>query len=332
MKILSYSHAYAGAGHNGGAETTLHDVMRLLRLDHTCDALVSEPHPDGSGPYVIDGVKVQNFASKLDPELYFPRYDLVIAHLAGALRGGIIARKLNKPIVHLIHNDQDYCIKAAERYADGLIFHTDWVAPQYSKADVPSVVFHPPVELARYTVETTREYITLVNLTAGQTHRLSYDKGAHTFYEMARRFPNEKFLGVKGGYGDQYIPDDLPPNVTIMEHTNNILDVYRKSKLILTPSKYESYGRVAVEAACSAIPSVITDTEGTHEAMGYAARYCDFGNYDDWEAGIREVLDDYDEYSWLAARRAHYNWQRTKYEYNQLRSFVIGVGVGTWLT
>lgn len=323
MKILSYSHAYTGAGHNGGAETTLHDVMRLLRVDHTCDALVSEPHPDGSGSYVIDGVKVQAFASKLDPKLYFPQYDLIIAHLAGALRGGIIAKELNIPMVHLLHNDQDYCIKAAEKYADALIFNTDWIVSQYHRClDRPHVVFHPPVEPRRYTVDTTREYITLINLTAGQTHRLSYDKGARTFYEMARRFPEERFLGVKGGYGDQYVPDNLPPNVTIMEHTNNILDVYRRSKLMLIPSKYESYGRVAVEASCSGIPSVITDLDGPHEAMGYSARYCQFEDFDEWEAGIQEVLDNYDDYSYRATKRAHANWRRSQLEYSELSSLI----------
>lgn len=333
MNILSYSHAYAGAGHNGGAETTLHDVMRYLRSRYKCTALVSEPHPDGSGPYVLDGVLVQPHSSKQDPLLWFPRFDLIVAHLAGAMRGGVIARQLGKPMIHLIHNDQAYCITAAERYASGLIYNTNWVVEKYRFCeDRPSAVIHPIVDPRRYKVDTTREYITLINLTIGETHRLSYDKGARTFYELARRFPNEKFLGVKGGYGDQYVPDDLPPNVTIWEHTNNVLDVYRRSKVILVPSRYESYGRVAVEAACSGIPSIMTETPGTVEAMGYLARYCSYGNFDEWEAALQDVLDNYDRYRTLSLLRADMCWRRTQSEVPKLFSLIETVGGGSWLT
>jgi glycosyltransferase involved in cell wall biosynthesis len=324
VKILSYSHAYAGAGHNGGAETTLHDVMRHLHRWHTTDALVSEPHPDGSGPYVLDGVKVQPFGSKLDPQLYFSRYDLIIGHLSGALRGGAIARQLGVPNLHLIHNDQDYCITAAHKYADGLIFNSNWVVPHYP-ADIPGVIVHPIVEPERYRVDTSRQYITLINLTVGQTERLSYDKGGHTFYELARRFPNEKFLGVKGGYGDQFVPDDLPPNVTIWEHSNNVLNVYRQSKLILVPSRYESYGRVAVEASCSGIPSILTATDGTVEAMGDGATYCSYGDYDEWEKAVANVLGNYDYWCSAARERGAENWLRSQRQIEALRNFV-----GAW--
>ncbi len=328
MNILSYSHAYVGSGHNGGAETTLHDVMRLLRWDgHRCTALLSKPHPDGSGSYVMDGVKVQAHANKQDPDLYFPHYDVILSHLECASRSGLISRKYGKRAIHLLHNDQEYCIGAAERYADALIFNTEWIRPAYSFLPKrKGVVLHPPVDPARYGVDTTREYITLVNLTIGTTDRISYDKGGLTFYELARRFPNEKFLGVKGGYGDQYVPDDLPPNVTILEHTNNILNVYRKSKVVLVPSKYESYGRVAVEAGCSGIPSILSETPGTREAMGYSASFCDYGASDQWEAALSNVLDNYDHHSACALERAQSNWKRTLVEWEGVQKLIFEMG------
>ncbi len=313
--ILSYSHAYMGAGHNGGAETTLHDVMRMLRAEqYTTTALLSKEHEDGSGSYVVDGVKVQAFASKRDIELYAPQSDLIITHLAEAARASQVATKYGKPSIHLLHNDQEYCKQYAERYSDGMIFNTAWVADQYDAQGRPSCILHPPVDPNRYRIETSREYILLVNLTIG-TERLSYDKGARTFYELAYRYPKEKFMGVMGGYGKQYIPDNLPKNVTIVPHTNNILQHYRKAKVVLLPSKYESYGRVPLEAASSGIPSVVTLTEGTQEAMGYSARYCKYGDTDEWEWGLSNVLLNYDEYAEMAAYRAHYCWRRTLNEW-----------------
>ena len=329
MNILSYSHAYPGSGHNGGAETTLHDIMRLLRLDkHTTTALLSKPHPDGSGSYVLDGVKVQAFSSKKDPEYMIHALDLMISHLECAARTGMLSRAAGKKSIQLLHNDQDYCYTSAEKYSDGLIYNTNWIVSKYKgiKAARQFAVLHPPVDPARYAVETTREYITIVNLTIGTSHRLAYDKGGLTFYELAARFPDEKFLGVKGGYGDQYVPEELPPNVTILEHTNNILDVYRRSKVILTPSSYESYGRVAVEAACSGIPAIMTETEGTREAMGYSANFCEFGNYDQWEDTLGYVLKSYDHASKCALERAESNWKRTKQEWDAVRGLIYRLG------
>lgn len=308
-----------GAGHNAGAETTLHDIMRLLRLDgHSTTALLSKPHKDGSGPYVLDGVKVQPFGSKQDPELYIPRADVVLSHLECAARSGLLGRKSGVPVGHLIHNDQPYCIAAAN-YADFLIFNTEWVKASYEL--IAGVVLHPIVDLTRYSVDTNRRYITLINLSDGTANRLSYDKGPRTFYELARRFPNEQFLGVKGAYGNQMIQD--LPNVTIMEHTNNILDVYRQSKVVLVPSKYESYGRVAVEAACSGIPSICTDTDGTREAMGKTGVYAPFRSLDKWEDSLFTVLNDYDVYSAVAKNTAKTNWSRSLTEWESFKTLLF---------
>lgn len=319
MKFLSYTDYYQGSGHNGGAETTLHDFMRRLRLEgHKTTALLGKPTPNGEGSYVLDGVLVQDFGSKKDPEYIIPTMDCVVSHLGQAARASIIGRRAGVAAVQLVHNDQLYCIEYAERYADLAILNTDWVRPKYSNVR-QTVVLHPMVDPKRYSVDSTREYITLINLCMPNDDiKLSYDKGALTFYEMARRFPKERFLGVKGGYGDQYIPADLPSNVTIMEHSDNVLDVYRKSKVILTPSKYESFGRVPLEAACSGIPAVVSETDGLREAMGYSARFAPYGNYDEWEAGLSEVLESYDDYSYLAAKRAASCWRRTFLEWESI--------------
>lgn len=271
---------------------------------------------------MLDGVKVQAHSSKMDPELYFPANDIIISHLECAARSGLVSRKHRKKAVHLLHNDQEYCVTAAEKYADALIFNTEWIKESYANCDIPSVLLHPPVDPNRYKVESSREYITIVNLTVGETHRLSYDKGAHTFYELAKRFPQEQFLGVQGGYGDQYIPDDLPDNVSIMPHTNNPLEYYRVSKVVLTPSKYESYGRVAVEAGASGIPAIMTDTLGTREAMGYSAAFCDYGNFDQWAYSLEGVLEDYEDYSQRATERTSANWERTKKEFDAVESMI----------
>ena len=291
--------------------------MRLLREEkHKTTALLSKPHPDGSGPYILDGVMVQSFSSKRDPELYIPDNDITLSQLECAARAGMLAKKAGKKSVQLIHNDQSYCIKSAE-YNDALIFNTEWVKPAYDHLNLPGVVFHPPIEPPRYKTETTREFITIVNLTVGTENRMSYNKGAETFYDLARAFPREKFLGVKGGYGEQYVPDDLPSNVTIMEHTNNPIDYLSRTKILLCPSRYESYGRSAIEASASGIPSLSTRTLGTLEGVGSYQTTIESLQLFEWERELAFLIEP-DVYRWAskeAAKGCDTLWSRSGSEW-----------------
>jgi glycosyltransferase involved in cell wall biosynthesis len=96
---------------------------------------------------------------------------------------------------------------------------------------------------------------------------------------------------VVGGYGEQIIRDDLP-NMEIVPHTPGdrmAKDVYARTKILLAPSAYESYGRVAVEAMCSGIPVIAHPTPGLLESLGDAGTFCDRDDLDAWEAAIRSL-------------------------------------------
>lgn len=312
MKILSYTHAYVGSGHNAGAETTLHDVMRHLKANgNEVSALLSKPCKDGSGSYVVDGIRVQAHSSKQDPFLYIPASDLILSHLECASRAYLIAKTHGKPCVQLVHSNVDWAVTLGRKYADILVYNTEWIKGYYEDqgVSVPSVVLHPIVEPKRYSVPTTREYITLINLSNGKEP--FYDKGYRTFYELAKRFPNEKFLGVEGAYGEQHIED--APNVTFLKHTDNILEVYRRSKIMLMPSERETYGRVSVEAACSGIPTIASDTLGLREA-DCSYDYLPYMAFDQWEDSLKLMLDDYDFAASEAREAAWRQWQRSKEE------------------
>jgi glycosyltransferase involved in cell wall biosynthesis len=106
-------------------------------------------------------------------------------------------------------------------------------------------VLHPPVDpLAHRIGEPVGTAVTLVNL--------SEDKGAHLFYELAQRFPEVPFLGVQGGYGDQIIRE--LPNVRILPPQADMRAVWDLTRVLLVPSKAESWGMVAVEAMMAGLP------------------------------------------------------------------------------
>lgn len=283
MKIVSYVHAYV-PHHNGGAETTLHDMNRaLVEAGHDCTVVIKESvFREYKSDYQVDGVNVVHAKDKREIVKYLPGADLLLTHLECSVRATLLGKRFRVPVAQLIHNDMNLTMKYVAHSPDFLVYNTEWIKEEFAKEynHIPSIVVRPPIRMNRYKVDRGKS-VTLVNL---------YErKGANTFYALAERFPNVPFLGVKGGYGEQVLRHDLP-NVEIMEYTPDIRKAYEKTKLILMPSLYESYGRVACEAAASGIPSIVSDTPGLREALGDAGTYLDPYDVTAWETALRSSL------------------------------------------
>jgi len=58
-----------------------------------------------------------------------------------------------------------------------------------------------------------------------------------------------------------------------LEKQIDIREVYKKTRLLIMPSTYESWGRTATEAMCSGIPIICTSTGGLVENCGKAGIY-----------------------------------------------------------
>jgi glycosyltransferase involved in cell wall biosynthesis len=117
-------------------------------------------------------------------------------------------------------------------------------------------------------------------------------KGGKLFWELARVMPDKQFLGVKGAYGEQIGFARKLDNVTILENTPNIQEVYAKTNILLVPSHYESWGRVAIEASCSGIPVIAAPTPGLTESLGESGIFADPNSVAEWVEAIRSLDDD----------------------------------------
>lgn len=322
MKVVAYVHAYPGSGFMAGGETTLHDLLKTLVVaGHDVELILSEAKTDGStNDYVIDGVQVRAFTDVKQPNRAIPSADLVISHLGGSQRASLIARQHGVPSIHLIHNDLTYT-KVMSKHAQYLVYNTLWVLDSFRKSGIdrpPGMVVRPPVDPTSYLVDSERTHITLVNLADGDGG--PYDKGPGMFYKMAERFPEEKFLGVVGAYGNQDIRRDYP-NVEFMDNTEDARNFYRRTKVVLSPSNYESYGRISLEAACSGIPSITSKAPGFVEhAVGY--RLVDYRDVDGWETALRSLLrpTTYDSASIEAEQKALALWEQSKRELEEFVS------------
>lgn len=295
MHILAYVHAYVPT-HNAGAETTLHDILKELVSEGWEATVVLKPRAfsfaqnkslEDTEPYVIDGVNVYPSINKRTLLHHLPKADVTISHLECSQQLHLKSKEHRIPTIHLVHNTHPLT-QGWMQSADALIINTEWIANEeaFKSYTGPKMVVNPPIDPREY--ETTRgksisdrpRAVTLVNLWE--------DKGAEIFYELARRFPELDFIGVKGGYGVQEIRE--LPNVTIMEHTADMKKVYERTKVLLMPSKYESFGRVGVEAMASGIPTIAHPTPGLKESLGDSGTFADRNDPDAWETALRDLL------------------------------------------
>ena len=82
-----------------------------------------------------------------------------------------------------------------------------------------------------------------------------------------------------------------PPNVTVLQKTPTIKDVYAKTRILIMPSKYESWGRTATEAMCSGIPVISSGTPGLRENCGKAGLYFDREEVKLWVDQIEKLFN-----------------------------------------
>ena len=295
MNIVASVHLYP-PDHNCGAEWMLHYMLKDLQAKgHHVRVLLHDANKYKiRNNYVFDGIDV------------FPPNPIVIENLMrwshavfthlDYTRWTIHAAKLyKKPVFHLIHNSHPYPEIVDAEKKQHIIYNSLWLK-ELLNYNFSNFIVTPPVDYNYYDLGNEpekSEYITLINL--------NENKGGKIFGEIARAMPHKSFLGVFGSY-DEQITQNLP-NVTYVPNSPDIKQWYAKTRILLMPSKYESWGRTATEAMCSGIPVICTDTPGLKENCDKAGIYIkDRNNVKDWVEAITK-LDDKKAYSW-ASRKA----------------------------
>lgn len=277
--------------HRRGAEVTLHAVLRSLqRRGHQIRVLTST-----DAPSEVDDVPVVPSPSGSARSEHARWADVIVGQLSARWEMLELAARAGRPSVYFVHvgNVPQRSLYGAP---DLTVFNSELLRSEYSWVQ-PALVVHPPVFEHEYRTSSGNAY-TLINLIPA--------KGSDIFFELARRLPARSFLGVRGAVS-QPIPEPLPPNVTILDPTADMRDVYGRTRVLLAPSVYESYGRTALEAAASGIPTVAAPTPGMREAMGDAAIWVSRNDLDGWVQRLRS-LDDPARYTAAsAAARARFD-------------------------
>lgn len=284
VTVLAYVDRYPPE-QNAGAEWMLHHLLRdSVERGHR--ALIATAT---KRPYEIEGVEVHPVR---DAQGLAGQADVMISHLAWTHQAEEVADSHQVPLVYVLHNDQQVRFwRLTHHDLTVLVANSEWVAARNAGWKGLQVVVRPPVFVADYETgppPAERTHVTLVNVYP--------EKGSGLFYRLARAMPDRRFLGVEGAYGNQRRPSPQDRNVDWQPQTGQITrDVYARTRVLLVPSSYESWGRVAVEAMCSGIPVIAHPTPGLREALGDAGIFADRDDQRAWRQALAD-LDDPDLY------------------------------------
>lgn len=279
MRILAHVHRFPPSS-NAGAEWMMLSILRwMIARGHEARAVLRT-----GSDYSFRGVDV---VQSKDAREHYPWADVVLTHLEPTRQAMGNAIYCDRPLVHIVHNDNQLESNGVRcRPCDLVVANSRWIAHVAKRDGFDPIVVHPPVFVRDYAVpssEHDRDNVTLVNLFAR--------KGSWMLRELARRCPERSFLAIRGGWGIQD-DGDMPENVTIEDVREDARTIYNRTRVLLMPSVYESYGRCAVEAACSAIPTVASPTIGLVEALGPAGIFASTSDIDGWIEALGWLDDD----------------------------------------
>lgn len=314
MNIVFFVHAWAGT-HNSGAEWTVQHYAKYLH-QKGCSIEVILPenqiYPDGEKfgfIKFITGYYSNEFFLALS------NADVVFTHLDNTGVAINWARHYKKHLIFLSHNDHDYRIVRARQLNISVVYNNKANQKNVSGGAYPnpSIVCKPPIfpDDVKYNRKHGQN-VTLINC--------NENKGGKILVELAKRLPKIKFLGVLGSYGEQII-DDTYKNLKYVAQTPDIHLIYGKSNIILMPSDYESYGRVALEAAINRLPVICTPTDGLKECLGAAGLYFDRNDIDGMAKKIEELMTDEILYDFHQNIMRNLAEERLKYQDQELDAF-----------
>jgi hypothetical protein len=294
----------------------LHDIdlaIELQKRGHQVVFLTIKVPKEGYGGGTYRGFRYMNYtaaSSFLDSsEVWLCPHSPILPDVRK-----VNSRGYNRPLIATCHFDGNYTAitgnAVGAKWVEMLLMINRIMEPNYRKNISPwpthikrTSAIRPIMHLDKVVINESfsGDCITLVNA--------NQNKGVMQFLELAKAMPTRKFLGVLPYYGELQVPL-ASGNVEWVKFDDDVRNILKRTRILLMPSYYESFGRIAVEAMLNGIPVLYSkpatnsiypggSTEGMHDWIQPAGLGCSRDNLDDWRTAI-ESLDDenaYDERS-----------------------------------
>lgn len=326
MTVVALTHGYIRT-HAMGGEVSLHRA--LCALDGDKHVLTNTPEP-----YEVDGVNVSQINTpdvlnvQADPDPIAAQLEqlgarVVIGQNELSLPAVRAARMIGAQSVVYVHTPPKYgrSTREAVRQADHVVFNTVTSAKEWRKPN--SLVLHPPISpLPRKTSPKGDAYTLLSSL---------LNKGVTVALELAARFPDRRFIIVRSPAEATHGITDLEeraaalPNVELHPRVTPdrvAAEYLSQTRILMIPSRSETYGMSAIEAAGYSIPSVSIMNAHVAEGIGEAAYGTGPLDVNGTETGIRTIEARYADYSHLARKRAEWIDARQRMELTTWADYV----------
>jgi len=308
INILAYVDTYSYK-QGSEAESAMHELLlELKKMGHEVTVIAVNTEPKE-----IDGIKIINVARRVIPEV-IKSYDVLFTHLALSEQACKAGKVAGKVIVQLVHNVKSLKDRhVISRVSDMIILNSENLKKQYNGRS-EAIVINPPSPRDRYKTKPGHA-ITLFNL--------SYTKGSDIFWNLAELMPDQEFIGVLGQRGKQIV--NSLPNVTVYPANSDSKYVYSKTKVLLMPSRAESWGKNAIEAAHSGIPTVCSSAAGIEEATAGFGMVVETGDVLDYKNAIERLSNPeiYRKYSESSKKRAGFLDGLFKFQIKQLEEKLL---------
>jgi len=328
MTTVALSHGYPPLWNMGG-EVSLHRSLESLRGKRVVLT-------NTEAEYYIDGIQVKQIDTpdvlniNADPKPIAKQLKelgarAVIGQNELSLPAVLAAREADAVSVVSVHTPPKYGgnIKRAVYYSDYAIYNTQAAATKWN--DASSLVVHPPISPMPANTNTKGNAYTLLSSLM--------NKGVQVVLDLAKLHADKRFIIVRSPaeatHGLKNLEElaEKLPNVELLPRVSpdNVYKYLEQTRILLVPSKYETYGMSAIEAAGYGIPSIHVDTPDVREGIGEAAYLIKPLSLEGAAKGINEIEANYQLYSDRVRERAEFIHDRQALELNRFADFVANI-------
>lgn len=324
MTLTAFLHGYPPAWSMGG-EVATHRTLRAIPGSTVFTTTTSEE-------YELDGVQVKPASGVLaediirDAESVGSR--ILYAHSTMSEQTIRAARKMKIRSILAVHAPPRFGgdLRKAWHGASERLYNTEVSCKEWR--DRKGWVLHPQVGQPTTLPKGRPDRQGALTLTSSLMN-----KGATRVLELAKILPTQRFIIVESPahetHGDcQFWRDaDRLPNVEVWPrlHPDEMGKLWAETRTLLVPSRYETYGMSALEAAWHGIPSIHVDTPHVREGIGVAARLLKTTKVDELRQAVLDVEADHDMWSDMALERVESLAARETFELARFRARVAAL-------
>lgn len=321
MTLTAFLHGYPPLWSMGG-ELSTHRTLRVVPNSVVFTSTLEVYRFEGVDVLPATGSSYQSIMSDAENA----RASVLYAHSTLSRETIRAARRMKRPSILAVHAPPRFAadLRRAWSSATVRLYNTDVARKDWK--DPKGWLLHPPVGGPSDLPRGPRNALTLTSSLL--------NKGAGRVLDLAERRPDQRFIIVESpahpthGSPDFWEDAGKLPNVEIWPrlHPAQMGRLWAETRTLLVPSRYETYGMSALEAAWHGIPSVHVDTPHVREGIGTAARLLRTTRIEELDEALTEVELEHDVWSERAFNRVSSLVER---EAQELEQFAAGVAALT---